>query len=27
VVRPDGSDVRRLLDDPAAKDSYPSWVP
>ena len=26
VVRPDGSDVRRLLDDPAAKDSYPSWV-
>ncbi len=27
VVRPDGSDLRRLLDDPDAKDSYPGWVP
>ena len=26
IVRPDGSEVRRLLDDPGAKDSYPSWV-
>ena len=26
AMRPDGSDVRRLLDDPGAKDSYPGWV-
>jgi Tol biopolymer transport system component len=26
AIHPDGSDVRRLLTDPGAKDSYPSWV-
>lgn len=25
VMRPDGSDVQRILADPASKDSYPSW--
>jgi TolB protein len=25
VMRPDGSDVQRLLNDPDSKDSYPSW--
>jgi len=25
IMRADGSDVRRLLDDPNVKDSYPSW--
>jgi TolB protein len=25
VVRPDGTDLQRVLDDPGAKDSYPSW--
>lgn len=25
VIRPDGSDVQRVLNDPASKDSYPSW--
>jgi Tol biopolymer transport system component len=25
IMRPDGSDVQRLLDDPDAKNSYPSW--
>jgi TolB protein len=25
AIRPDGSDLRRILDDPASKDSYPSW--
>jgi TolB protein len=25
VIRPDGTGVQRLLDDPGAKDSYPSW--
>lgn len=25
VMRPDGSDVQRILNDPASKDSYPSW--
>jgi len=27
VVHPDGTGLRRLLDDPTAKDSYPSWAP
>lgn len=26
AMRSDGSDVRRLLNDPGAKDSYPGWV-
>ncbi|HET9476441.1 MAG TPA: hypothetical protein VFP63_03030 [Dehalococcoidia bacterium] len=25
VIRPDGTGLQRLLDDPGAKDSYPSW--
>lgn len=25
VIRPDGSEVQRVLNDPASKDSYPSW--
>lgn len=25
VIRPDGTDLQRVLDDPDAKDSYPSW--
>jgi TolB protein len=25
IMRPDGSDVQRILSDPASKDSYPSW--
>jgi TolB protein len=25
IMRPDGSDVQRILNDPASKDSYPSW--
>jgi TolB protein len=27
IVHPDGSDVRRLMADPASKDSYTSWSP
>jgi Tol biopolymer transport system component len=25
IIRPDGTGLQRLLDDPDAKDSYPSW--
>lgn len=25
IMRPDGSEVQRILSDPASKDSYPSW--
>ena len=25
IVHPDGSGLQRLLNDPGAKDSYPSW--